>query len=116
MTRDKSVVDAWFAARAEEEYAAHTITNSLPMNANSVNELAGHVRNCTIAVWWSKEDDAWLAAATNLPGCVVHGDTIKHAAGRLEGAIKDWLDCYSESNGCEYIIPNTHITQPHEEH
>jgi predicted RNase H-like HicB family nuclease len=83
----------------------HPITNNLPMNANLVNDLAGHVRDCTISVWWSAEDQAWIAAAINLPGCVVHGETIKHAAGRLEGAIKDWLDCYREANAAQTQVP-----------
>jgi len=83
-----------------------------PSAPTGSGSLDATVRNCTIAVWWSKEDDAWLAAAINLPGCVVHGETIKHAAGRLEGAIKDWLNCYRDANGCEYIIPNTTMSGP----
>jgi len=40
---------------------------------------------------WSDEDDAYLVAVPDLPGCVTHGATYAEAARMGEDAIAAWL-------------------------
>ena len=40
---------------------------------------------------WSDEDDAYLVAVPDLPGCVTHGATYAEAARMGEDAITAWL-------------------------
>lgn len=43
-------------------------------------------------IYWSEEDQAYLAEAPELPGCMAHGDTYELALLNLQGAIQLWLD------------------------
>ena len=45
-----------------------------------------------MVIAWSDEDDAYLVAVPDLPGCVTHGATYVEAARMGEDAIEAWLD------------------------
>ena len=49
-----------------------------------------------LVVYWSDEDQAFLAEAPELPGCVTHGATEKLAVERGRDAIVSWLETASE--------------------
>ena len=46
----------------------------------------------TVFVVWSDEDEAFIARAPDLPGCMAHGETRAQALAEIEAAIENWLD------------------------
>ena len=40
---------------------------------------------------WSERDGAWLASASELPGCMADGETPKEALQEIERVIADWI-------------------------
>ena len=49
-----------------------------------------------IIIYWSNEDDAYVAEAPELPGCAVHGDTYEKALEHIGQAIDLWLETARE--------------------
>lgn len=45
-----------------------------------------------IVIFWSGEDDAFIAEVPELPGCVAHGGTREEALARAQGAIDLWIE------------------------
>jgi predicted RNase H-like HicB family nuclease len=45
-----------------------------------------------INVFWSPEDDAWIADVPDLPGCSAFGDTPEEAVRELKIAQELWLE------------------------
>ena len=43
-------------------------------------------------VYWSDEDDAFIAAVPELPGCAADGATYAEAVANVEVAIGEWID------------------------
>lgn len=49
-----------------------------------------------INVFWSVEDDCWIADVPDLRPCSAHGDTPEEAIGEVEVAIELWLETAEE--------------------
>ena len=49
-----------------------------------------------LRIYWSAEDDAFLAEVPDLPGCMTHGDSPAEAAANAEEAIALWIDTSRE--------------------
>jgi predicted RNase H-like HicB family nuclease len=49
-----------------------------------------------IIIYWSAEDDAFVADVPELPGCMAHGDTYESALTNAQGAIGLWIDTARE--------------------
>lgn len=49
-----------------------------------------------IIIYWSKEDNAYIAEVPELPGCVAHGDTYEEALKNVKDAIELWIDTAKE--------------------
>ena len=47
-------------------------------------------------IYWSEEDEAYLAEVPELPGCVAHGDTYESALANAKEAIQLWIDTARE--------------------
>ncbi len=60
-----------------------------------------------IVIYWSKEDNAFVAEVPELPGCMAHGDTYEDAVQNIQAAMELWID-----TAREYGDP---IPQPKEE-
>jgi predicted RNase H-like HicB family nuclease len=45
-----------------------------------------------VRVWWSEDDDGWIAIAPDLPGCSAVGDTREEAVRELQVAIEGWIE------------------------
>ena len=45
-----------------------------------------------IIIYWSDEDDAFLAEVPELPGCMADGRTYHEALTNAEQIIEEWLD------------------------
>lgn len=45
-----------------------------------------------IIIFWSKEDQAYLAEVPELPGCMADGDTYQEALSNAEQIIREWIE------------------------
>ncbi len=50
----------------------------------------------TVTIFWSDEDQAFIAVANELPGCSAFGDTREEALREIKTAIRLWLDVAHE--------------------
>jgi predicted RNase H-like HicB family nuclease len=48
--------------------------------------------NYEIIIYWSEEDDAFVANVPELPGCAAHGPTQDLALRNAQDAIRLWID------------------------
>lgn len=49
-----------------------------------------------IFLYWSPEDQAFLAEAPELPGCMAHGNSYEEALRNVQDAMAFWLDVAHE--------------------
>ncbi|MCL6591968.1 MAG: type II toxin-antitoxin system HicB family antitoxin [Firmicutes bacterium] len=49
-----------------------------------------------IIIYWSEEDQAFIAEAPELPGCAADGKTYQDALLNIEGIIKEWIETAKE--------------------
>ncbi len=49
-----------------------------------------------IIIYWSDDDDVFIAEVPELPGCMAHGDTHEAALREANVAIALWLDTAAE--------------------
>ena len=49
-----------------------------------------------IIIYWSEEDQAYVAEVPQLMGCMAHGDTYEEALKNVHEAIELWLDTAKE--------------------
>ena len=49
-----------------------------------------------IILYWSNEDQAFVAEVPELPGCMVHGDSQEAALKRANEAMQLWIDTARE--------------------
>jgi len=49
-----------------------------------------------IIIYWSNEDDAFIAEVPELPGCMAHGKTPEEALKNANDAIRLWIDTAKE--------------------
>lgn len=49
-----------------------------------------------IILYWSAEDDAFIAEVPELPGCMAHGDTQEEALANVKDAMRLWVDTARE--------------------
>ncbi len=49
-----------------------------------------------IILYWSEEDNAYIAEVPELPGCMTHGDTQEAALSNVKEAMQLWIDTARE--------------------
>ena len=49
-----------------------------------------------IIIYWSNEDEAFVAEVPELPGCMAHGDSPEDALRNAKEAIQLWIDTAKE--------------------
>jgi predicted RNase H-like HicB family nuclease len=49
-----------------------------------------------IILYWSKEDQAFIAEVPELPGCAADGATYQDALSNVEGVIREWIETARE--------------------
>jgi predicted RNase H-like HicB family nuclease len=45
-----------------------------------------------IVLYWSQEDDAFVAEVPGLPGCMADGHTYQEALSNAEQVIQEWIE------------------------
>ena len=51
-----------------------------------------------IIIYWSKEDEAFVAEAPELAGCIAHGGTHEEALANIQSAMDLWIKTAKEFN------------------
>ena len=49
-----------------------------------------------VIIYWSKEDEAFIAEVPELPGCAVDGATYQEALANAEVIIREWIETAKE--------------------
>jgi predicted RNase H-like HicB family nuclease len=49
-----------------------------------------------IIIFWSEEDQAFVADVPELPGCMAHGNTHEEALASAKAAMQLWIDTAAE--------------------
>jgi predicted RNase H-like HicB family nuclease len=49
-----------------------------------------------VIIYWSREDQVFIAEVPELPGCMAHGDTPQAALFHAQEAIQLWIDTAKE--------------------
>ena len=49
-----------------------------------------------LIIYWSEEDNAFIAEVPELPGCAADGRTYKEALENVEVIIKEWMETAKE--------------------
>ena len=49
-----------------------------------------------IIIFWSEEDDAYVAEVPELPGCMADGSTYQEALANAEQVIEEWIETAKE--------------------
>lgn len=49
-----------------------------------------------IIIYWSEEDQAYIAEVPELPGCAADGKTYKQAVANVEVVIQEWVETATE--------------------
>lgn len=45
-----------------------------------------------VIIYWSNEDNAYIAEVPELPGCMADGSTYEAALKNAKGIIKEWIE------------------------
>ena len=64
--------------------------------------------NYAIILYWSEEDQAFIAEVPELPGCMADGKTRQEAIANAEIIIKEWIDIAIE-DGEKIPVPQGHL-------
>jgi predicted RNase H-like HicB family nuclease len=49
-----------------------------------------------IIIFWSDDDNSFVAEVPELPGCMADGCTYQEALANAEGAIQEWIETANE--------------------
>ena len=49
-----------------------------------------------VIIYWSDEDQAFIAEVPELPGCAADGKTYRGALSNVEGIIQEWIETATE--------------------
>jgi predicted RNase H-like HicB family nuclease len=52
--------------------------------------------NYEVIIYWSADDQAFIAEAPELPGCMADGATYQEALANLEVIMREWIETATE--------------------
>ena len=66
--------------------------------AITIDSLERTMTDCKyeIILYWSKEDDAFIAEVPELPGCAADGNTYADALANIEQIMQEWIETAEE--------------------
>jgi predicted RNase H-like HicB family nuclease len=62
-----------------------------------------------VIVYWSEEDEAYIAEVPELPGCMADGATYEEALKNVQGIISEWIEA-AQALGREIPAPKGKLT------
>ena len=62
-----------------------------------------------VIVYWSEEDEAYIAEVPELPGCMADGATYEEALKNIQVIISEWIET-ARTLGREIPIPKGKLT------
>lgn len=62
----------------------------------------------SVTLYWSPEDDAFLAEVPELPGCIADGATYEEALAEALAAVEAWIETAREL-GRDVPTPRPHV-------
>jgi predicted RNase H-like HicB family nuclease len=62
-----------------------------------------------VIVYWSEEDQAYIAEVPELPGCMADGTTYEEALKNIQVTISEWIET-ARTVGREIPIPKGRLT------
>ncbi len=63
---------------------------------NDPNKSSALMYKYEVIIYWSDEDQVFVAEIPELPGCAAHGDTQEAALKNANGAVQLWVDTARE--------------------
>jgi predicted RNase H-like HicB family nuclease len=63
-----------------------------------------------INIYWSQEDQVYLAEVPELPGCIADGETYQSALENVQIIMKEWIETAKEL-GRKIPIPKTELVE-----
>ena len=51
---------------------------------------------CEVIIYWSDEDQAFIAEVPELPGCAADGATYQEALANMEVVTREWIEAAKE--------------------
>ncbi len=89
-------------------YSANVLGNVFTKKElfNIVNNVPyfSHLLRYEVIVYWSEEDEAYIAEVPELPGCMADGSTYEEALKNVQIVIDEWIET-ARSIGREIPIP-----------
>jgi predicted RNase H-like HicB family nuclease len=70
--------------------------DDIPLQSAEVAAGLLFMQKYEIIIYWSDEDQAFIAEAPELPGCMAHGDSEESALQQAKEAIRLWIDTARE--------------------
>ncbi len=58
--------------------------------------IDGMMDKYEIIIFWSEEDEAYIAEVPELPGCMSHGDSHEAALANIRSAVELWIETAKE--------------------
>ena len=49
-----------------------------------------------IIIYWSQDDEAFIAEVPEIPGCAADGDTYQQALDNVQVTIREWIETATE--------------------
>lgn len=101
----RKIAEEWLAGGMLPPFA---INGLVELSKTIELALSNDPPHYQVRIWWDSDDQAFLAQAPELPGCVVDGATRLEAVANLETAIREWLETARKLNRA--------IPQPEDQH
>jgi len=79
-----------------EEWASETTDEYQTEGQRRRSDMPDRVVQYEIVLYWSKEDQAFIAEVPELPGCAADGATYQDALANVEVVIREWIETARE--------------------